>query len=113
MYRFDCPYCHQEITDDLYDFDLLSEEPFFFECPHCEKIIKMHSSVMIDVWPTECKCQLENHEYELSLACPNCCSTMMCKHCGDERPLTEEERKKYNIQTKTEYLESLEKDCKK
>lgn len=108
MYRFYCPYCNNEIEHNLDDFDLLSEEPFFIECPHCDKVVKMHSSVIIDVWPEKCQCQLEDHEYELSLAYPNCCSTMMCKHCGQERPLTEEERKKYNIQTKEEYFKSLE-----
>ena len=36
----------------------------------------------------------------------------MCKHCGKERPLTDEERKEYGIETRKEYIESLENEIK-
>lgn len=107
MFRFDCPYCHKEIVNDLFEENLYSEEPFFIECPHCGKVLEMHSSVSIDVWATKCKCQLEDHEFELQKSYPECCSTMKCKHCGEERELTENERKKYGIQTREEYIKSL------
>jgi hypothetical protein len=107
MYKFYCPYCNNEISNNFDDYDLISEEPFFIECPDCNKVIKIQSSVIIDVWGEKCDCQLENHEYEFSLACPKCCSTMRCKHCGEERPLTDDERKQYGVETKAEYLKSL------
>lgn len=107
MFHFNCPYCNKEIVDDLFEYDLYSEEDNHMECPHCGKVITIHSSVIVDVWASECKCQLEDHEFELQKSYPECCSRMVCKHCGTERRLTDEEREKYGIGTLKEYIESL------
>ena len=110
MFSVYCPYCHKNFSDDFMDFNLLSEETFQTECPHCGKVLNVTPVVTIDVYSAPCHCQLENHEFVLSDTHPTAFSHMVCKHCGTERPLTNEERIKYHIPTVDEYIESLNKE---
>jgi hypothetical protein len=50
-----------------------------------------------------------NHDYQLTNTCPKEFSRMRCSMCGDERDLTNEERKQFGIGTKEDYFKSLNK----
>lgn len=49
----------------------------------------------------------EDHKYKPTSTSPKCFTKMMCEDCGQERPLTEEERVSLQIETIEEYRKSL------
>ena len=104
-----CPYCKNSTFVDLDDINVLAEEPFTTECEHCGKVILVTPSVHITLDADKCQCQGQDHEWEPTQTFPKCFSKMICKHCGEEREPTEEERTKYKLGRKEDYLHSLNK----
>ena len=109
--KAECPYCHSknEVDFETYWDKIANDEAFVMECYNCEKLFVVEPYTSVTFHTEECKCQGVDHEYEFSEAYPRCFSKMMCKHCGEERQLTEEERLKYGVGTIQEYVEELNK----
>ena len=107
-----CPYCGKEIDLDFTDHNLYDEETFQMECPECEMIINVTPSVSIDIKLDKCDCQLENHEWQPSITNPRCMTEMVCKHCGERRKPTDEEKTKYNIPSVDDFIKELESENK-
>ena len=113
--EYECPYCGELIRIDS-DYlegvtidDIAESKTFQRECPNCEMLLNITPSMTIDFEVEKCECQGEHHVWKLTNTIPRCMSKMYCIHCGDERELTEDERKEYGIETVAEYLESLKK----
>ena len=69
--------------------------------------IRLSDRIIINYDLSECKCQGENHEWELTTTSPRCATEWYCIHCGETKPLTDDDRKKYGIPTRAEYFKSL------
>ena len=106
MEKVKCPYCgfEQYINhNDGYGFR--EDEVHFKACPLCDKYFAYETTVTYSYDVRKCDCQNDgNHQWELTMTSPKCFSNMHCTECGEERELTEEERKKFNIGTKEEYF---------
>ena len=109
-----CPYCGKEIDLDFTDDwgYIQDEELFQKECPECGKVLNVYPHITVDFDVDECKCQGENHVWELTKTDPLCCARMYCVHCGEEREPTPEEKFKYNIPSVSEFLNELNKGRK-
>lgn len=101
----ECPYCGYENEIDYEEYHDM--EDFIRECDNCGKVFNVHPEVSIYFDTSECQCQGVDHEWELSETYPRCFSKMRCIHCGETRNLTEEEREKYNVETREEYIRQL------
>lgn len=104
-----CPYCGKENDIDLTDIDVEDDYHFLHECSNCGKLFNVTLHVDVTCSVGKCDCQGENHEWELAIAFPKEFSKMRCKHCEEERQLTDEERKQYKIPSKESYIKKLEK----
>lgn len=104
-----CPYCGEMINIDNEDANPFegNDELYIESCPECGKFFTYTTKISVNVETYKCDCQLENHKWELSTTYPMCASTMYCPECGERRPLTEEERKLYNIETKEDYFKRI------
>lgn len=113
---YKCPYCGKELdlSWDGLEYvsidDCINERMFQYECPHCEKVLNITPSVIFDFEVEKCECQGEDHVWKLTSCSPRCMAKMRCIHCGEERELTEEERKEFGIETVAEYFEKLHKE---
>ena len=105
MSKEKCPYCGEEIEVDIEnpEDEMLTQ----IECSNCGKVVNVKVSIIINYDLSECKCQGENHEWELTTAHPRCATEWYCVHCGETKPLTDDDRKKYGIPTRAEYFKSL------
>ena len=114
MCKVECPYCGKEFEVDYGEYwnELFVDDSFQYECPECEKIINLTPHISIDFDVEKCECQLENHEWQPTNTNPKAWTQMRCIHCGEEREPTEEEKVKYGIPSKEEYLESLRQQTK-
>jgi hypothetical protein len=80
------------------------------ECPHCESMFVFRTSILYYYEPEKADCLNDGkHDYQLTNTCPVEFSRMRCSMCGDERDLTNEERKQFGIGTKENYFKSLNK----
>jgi hypothetical protein len=105
----ECPYCGKEI-DICHDDNFGYEEGIKhqMECPYCQKIFVFETSISFYYEPEKADCLNDGkHDYQLTNTYPIEFSKMRCSMCDDERELTEEERKQYNIGTKESYFERL------
>ena len=106
MSKLTCPYCGKEfeVNPEIFEYDDVIEPQ---QCPECDKFVNIMRSVVVQYKADICPCQMEDHDWELSMASPPCMSVMRCVHCGTERDLTDEERREYNIPTH-KYLKYLD-----
>lgn len=102
-----CPYCGKAVNIENEDANPFESELYIESCANCGKFFTYTANVSVDVETHKCECQLENHKWVLSKAYPECVSTMYCPECGERRPLTEEEHKQYNIETKEDYFNRI------
>lgn len=109
MKELECPYCESE-------FDICHDDGFGYEegikhqieCPHCGKSFVFETSISFYYEAEKADCLNDGkHDYKLTRTYPKEFSKMRCSTCGDERELTEEERKEYNIGTVENYCKSL------
>jgi len=104
-----CPYCEKGLDinhDDGFGYE--EDVTHEMECKHCGKSFVFTTSIMFYYKPEKADClNGGEHDYKLSHTSPREYSKMRCSMCDDERELTENERTKYNIGTKENYLEAL------
>lgn len=109
MKDIECPYCGhpQDINHDDgrgYEENVCHQ----MECEKCEKNFVFQTSISYYYEPSKADClNGAEHNYKLTQTHPNCFCTMRCVDCEDERDLTEEEKKQYNIGTVEDYYKSL------
>ncbi len=105
MSKEKCPYCGEEIEVDIEnpEDEMLTQ----IERYNCGKVVHVKVSIIINYDLSECQCQGENHEWELTTAHPRCATEWYCVHCGETKPLTDDDRKMYGIPTRAEYFKSL------
>ena len=105
----ECPYCgHTQEIDHSEGYGYKEDNIYHQQCKNCGKSFaySTYVSFSYNVWKCDCLNDGKHH-WELSLASPREASNMICKDCGEERQLTDEERKKYNIGTLKDYLNKL------
>ena len=113
-YMITCPYCGGKTDYRQHDIDFSDGAINIIECPHCDKQFRADTIVMIDFNVSTCDCQNDGkHDWRLTTTFPKALSRMECPICGEQRELTDEERKQYNIPTLQEYLDSLKAESKK
>ena len=109
MEDVECPYCGypQDINhDDGYGYE--EDETFQQECPNCGMTFKYTTTISYDYEAEKCECfNGGEHKWKLSQTEPKCASEMECTECGETRALTEEEHKKYGIETRKQYFERI------
>ncbi|MBP5369786.1 MAG: hypothetical protein J6Z01_15185 [Bacteroidales bacterium] len=100
-----CPYCGEQTSVEIETI----ENDYFeqHECGKCHKIINVRVNIMIDFEPEECPCQMVKHEWVLVPSFPKCTTIWRCKHCGETKPLTDDDRKQYDIPTYKQYMASI------
>lgn len=91
----ECPYCGagQEIChDDGYGYK--EGELFQQECPKCERAFVFTTSISFyyEAYKADCLNGAE-HKFKPTRTFPKEFTKMRCEDCGEERELTEEERK--------------------
>ena len=105
----ECPYCEEEFDinhDDGFGYD--EGVKHHQECPHCKKSFVFETSISFYYEPEKADCLNDgNHNWKPTTTSPKEFTTMRCTMCGDERELTDEERKVFNIGTKQEYFNNL------
>jgi len=107
MIETTCPYCNNV---DEFDADGFSDDDRSLqECSKCGKVYNIYIKITVDCDCTPCPCQGINHEWELIPTIPKNFTKKRCKHCGEEKELTDEERKQYKIPSKESYFKELEK----
>lgn len=103
-----CPYCDAELEvchDDGFGYEESVKHQM--ECGECGKNFVFETSISFSYDAEKADClNGESHEYKLSCTFPKEFSKMVCKHCDDERELTEQERTEYNIGTRKSYFDS-------
>ena len=105
----ECPYCEKEnevCHDDGqgYEEDMTNE----MQCNYCDKYFIFDTYISYSHTAQKADClNGSNHEYELTPCSPKEFSKMRCRGCNDERELTEQEHKDFNIGTKEEYFASF------
>ena len=108
-YKVLCPYCKNELeldTDDYGD-QIFAEDIFTVECRHCGKIVMVEPHVTVRLEGMECKCQGKNHKWLQMVTFPKCFTEMVCEYCGERRPMTDEEKKEFDIPTIEDYMKSI------
>lgn len=110
MYEVECPYCLEDVEVDtdnygVYEQDVLHD----MECPKCEKTFVFETTITFSFSSDKADCLNEGgeHNYEKTHTIPEEFSKMRCTMCSCEREMTQEERIKFNIETKESYLENL------
>ncbi len=113
-YMITCPYCGGKTDWRQHNVDTHDEAINIIECPHCDKQFRADTIVMIDFNVSKCDCQNDGkHDWRLTTTMPKALSRMECSMCGEQRELTDDERKQYDIPTLQEYLDSLKAQSKK
>lgn len=105
-----CPYCNAEIDINHDDgAGYAEDEVHQQECQECLKTFVFTTSISFSYQPEKADCLNEGgtHLYKPSRTAPVCFTEMECRVCDDRRPLTEPERKKYNIPTLEEYRQEM------
>lgn len=105
----ECPYCEKEL-DICHDdgFGYKEGVKHHYECPHCEKQFVFETSISFYYEAEKADCLNDDkHDYKLTHTYPKEFSKMKCSMCGNEREMTDEERLKFNIETKQSYMDSL------
>lgn len=102
MEEFDieCPYCGKGLNIDHEDGYGYEEGVTHTQyCHHCDKEFVYTTSISYyyEVDKADCLNGGE-HIWELTPTFPKYYADMQCKCCGERRQLTEEERKKYNVE---------------
>jgi len=109
MEEVKCPYCgfEQEIDhQDGYGFE--EDETYSQECCYCGMTFAYKTIINFDYEVKKCDClNRGEHKWVLQTTYPKCFSKMQCSECGEERNLTDEELKKYDIGTRKEYFNNL------
>ena len=102
-----CPYCGEETIAEIEnpEDELLTQD----ECQHCGKVFNINVSISVDFTPSKCECQGVFHTWKLQKGFPECTTRWVCVHCGEGKPLTEEQRKRLKIQSTAEYFAELNK----
>ena len=105
----ECPYCEKEM-DICHDDGFGYEEgvKHHYTCDHCDKSFVFETSISFYYEPEKADCLNDkDHEYKISSTYPAEFSTMICKMCGDERELTEDEKTEHKIGSKEDYFKKL------
>ena len=94
-----CPYCgsEQDINhEDGYGYD---EDVIYQQvCKECGKTFSYYTNIVMYYDVMKCDCQNGGeHKWKLSHTVPKIYSRMICSECGEERELTDDEKKRYNI----------------
>lgn len=105
----ECPYCEKEL-------EVCHDDGFGYEegvkhqtnCQHCGKSFVFETSISFYYESEKADClNGADHDWKLTNTYPEFFSKMECTMCGEERELTDEERKEFGIETKQEYMKSL------
>jgi hypothetical protein len=109
LHDIECPYCKEPLYINHDDGSTYKEEEFHQQiCIHCDKTFVFQTFVSFDYAASKADClNGDYHKYEITDAFPKVFSKMKCLDCGEERDLTEKERQIYNVETKEEFLKSL------
>ena len=111
----ECPYCGEwlEVDHDdvlVYEQDVKHE----MQCSECEKHFVFMTSISYNYESDKADClNGGDHNWELSHTAPSFMSRMLCTTCDESRELTDQERKKYNIESKESYFNKLRNESKK
>lgn len=105
----ECPYCKHEnkhIPEGCHNEDATYE----MQCPKCEKyfVFTVFISFSYTSYPAECL-NTDVHDFQLTHTEPKEFSKMRCSMCGEERELTQDERKQYGIDTIESCFEKIDK----
>ena len=107
--ELECPYCENQVQichDDGFGYEEGVKHQI--ECEHCNKNFIFETSIIYHFEPEKADClNGGEHNYQKTITFPKEFSRMRCTSCGDERELTEEERKAFGIDTKKSYFEKL------
>lgn len=105
----ECPYCEKGLEvchDDGFGYEEGVKHQM--ECRYCEKSFVFETSISFYYEPEKADCLNDDkHDYKLTSTCPKEFSEMECTMCGDRRDLTDDERLKFNIDTKENYFKKL------
>jgi hypothetical protein len=99
MSDINCPYCDAELEinhDDGYGYeeDQLHQQ----QCSACDKYFTYTTSILYVYEAEEASCLNDGeHDYKPTITYPKEYTRMKCRTCEEERSLTGEERKTYNI----------------
>jgi hypothetical protein len=98
-----CPYCGEKVELEIDEF-VGEDEVYQDTCPHCGKNFIFTASFSIDYHPEKADCLNDGkHNFELTHTYPEFMRRMRCTMCDEDRKLTEEERKLYNVPTAEEW----------
>lgn len=95
LYPDRCPYCEKAVEichDDGYGYE--EGEKHQQECEHCGKTFIYTTCIDInhDLEKADCLNGEALHQYQRTATYPEQFARMRCAVCGEERPLTDEEK---------------------
>lgn len=109
MSDVNCPYCgaEQEINhDDGYGYE--EEVIHRQECEDCGKYFGYKTTIIFLYEAEKVDClNSGQHNYRQTRTIPKCMTKMRCIACGEEKPLTDNERTSMGIETVEEYLKRI------
>jgi transposase-like protein len=109
MEKIECPYCeHTQNVDHEAGYDYGDDE-FYYDCEECGCTFRCTVDIHIsyNVMKADCLNGKAEHDFQLTPTFPREFARMRCSGCGEERELTDDERKKLGIGTKKEYMDYL------
>jgi hypothetical protein len=107
MMDIECPYCGKGLNID-HDCGFGYEEGVThqMECDHCGKSFVFTTHIMYSYEAEKADClNGGEHDYQLSHICMGEYSLMRCSMCDHDRDLTEDEKLKFKIGTKRNYID--------
>lgn len=111
MKDLNCPYCNAELEvchDDGQGYE--EDVNHQMQCDECGKNFVFQTSISFYYEPFKADCLNDKeHKFERTNTAPIEFSKMRCEYCGEERPMTEQERISFGIGTIKEYFERLSK----
>jgi uncharacterized Zn-finger protein len=108
MYDVECPYCGKDLEidhDDGYGYE--EGETYQQVCKYCEKTFVYTTSISFDYDVDQAEClNGGEHKWEKTPTYPYYFAKWRCEMCGDEKPLSDEDRDK----AKQEWERKIEKN---
>lgn len=105
----ECPYC-EKWNDICHDdgFGYAEDTNHQMDCEHCGKTFVFTTSISYYYEAAKADCLNDGeHNYQFTRTYPKEFSEMRCWDCGCKRPLTEEERIKFDVGKIEDYLNRL------
>lgn len=95
----ECPYCGNGVDINHDDgYGIIEGRTYNQECPECGKTFVYTTDYSIYYTTSKADClNGGEHDFEMIIIYPRHRTRMKCRHCGEERALTPEERQRFGI----------------